>query len=101
MAKGGWIVKFNDVEVVRCHTISFHYDISKCAYCSKAEELSNDHIVPKRERHFAEIHNIVKACKSCNSSKGDKDLIEWRGQFEAQGWDTLIGESQNGTRNIF
>ena len=27
MAKGGWIVKFNDVEVLRCHTISFDYDM--------------------------------------------------------------------------
>jgi len=54
-------------------------DTAKCAYCSNDEELSNDHIVPKRECHFAEIHNIVKACKRCNSSKSDKDLIEWWG----------------------
>jgi hypothetical protein len=54
-------------------------DVGKCAYCNSSEVLSNDHIVPKRECHFAEIHNIVKACKSCNSSKGDKDLIEWWG----------------------
>ncbi len=54
-------------------------DQSKCAYCDSSESLSNDHIVPKRECHFAEIHNIVKACKHCNSSKGDRDLIEWWG----------------------
>ena len=54
-------------------------DISKCAYCNSADGLSNDHIVPKRECHYAEIHNIVKACKKCNSSKTDKDLIEWWG----------------------
>src|SRR3972149_8495133 len=54
-------------------------DQKKCAYCSKTEDLSNDHIVAKRECHYAEIHNIVKACKSCNPSKGDKDLIEWWG----------------------
>lgn len=52
-------------------------DTTKCAYCGNTEELSNDHIVPKRECHFAEVHNIVKACKRCNSSKSDKDLIEW------------------------
>ncbi len=50
-----------------------------CIYCSSSEDISNDHIVPKRECHFAEVHNIVKACKRCNSSKGDKDLIEWWG----------------------
>lgn len=54
-------------------------DQKKCAYCDGAEELSNDHIVPKRECHFAEIHNIVKACQKCNSSKSDMDLIEWWG----------------------
>lgn len=54
-------------------------ETTKCAYCASTEELSNDHIVPKRECHFAEIHNIVKACKKCNSSKSDKDLIDWWG----------------------
>lgn len=54
-------------------------DSTKCAYCNNDKELSNDHIVPKRECHFTEIHNIVKSCRSCNSSKGDKDLIEWWG----------------------
>ena len=54
-------------------------ETTKCAHCASTEELSNDHIVPKRECHFAEIHNIVKACKKCNSSKSDKDLIDWWG----------------------
>lgn len=54
-------------------------DNTKCVYCGSIENLSNDHIVPKRECHFAEIHNIVIACKNCNSSKSDKDLIEWYG----------------------
>ena len=27
MSKGGWIVKFNDVEVERCYAISFDYDM--------------------------------------------------------------------------
>jgi len=26
MAKGGWIVKFNNVEVERCFAVSFDYD---------------------------------------------------------------------------
>ncbi|MCM8776332.1 MAG: HNH endonuclease [Candidatus Omnitrophica bacterium] len=52
---------------------------TECSYCGSPDDLSNDHIVPKRECHFAEIHNIVKACKKCNSSKGDKDLVEWWG----------------------
>jgi hypothetical protein len=54
-------------------------DTASCAYCNNDKGLSNDHIVPKRECHYDEIHNIVKACKICNSSKGDKDLIDWWG----------------------
>lgn len=50
-----------------------------CVYCGSKENLTNDHIVPKRECHFNEIHNIVVACRNCNSSKSDKDLIEWWG----------------------
>jgi len=26
MPNSGWIVKLTDTEIVRCHTISFHYD---------------------------------------------------------------------------
>ena len=50
-------------------------DTTKCAYCNSTENLSNDHVVPKRECHFAEIHNIVKSCKTCNSSKGDRKSV--------------------------
>lgn len=27
MAKGGWVVKFNDIEVERCYAVSFDYDM--------------------------------------------------------------------------
>lgn len=54
-------------------------DKNECVYCGNRQALSNDHIVPKRECHFREIHNIVTSCSKCNSSKGDKDLIEWYG----------------------
>lgn len=55
-------------------------DMTKCVYCGSTKDLSNDHIVPKRKCHFNEVHNIVCACKKCNSSKGDKDLFEWYGR---------------------
>ncbi|WP_203620386.1 HNH endonuclease [Streptomyces sp. SID8499] len=36
-----------------------------------------DHVIPlSRGGQHAE-GNLVPACKSCNSSKGDKLLIEW------------------------
>jgi hypothetical protein len=55
-------------------------DMNQCVYCGSKGNLSADHIVPKRECHFEEIHNIVCACKKCNSSKNDRDLFEWYGR---------------------
>jgi hypothetical protein len=54
-------------------------DKDVCVYCGSRQDLSFDHIVPKRDCHYKEIHNIVTCCKRCNSSKRDKDLIEWYG----------------------
>jgi len=58
----------------------------KCAYCgverkmirdpSRKMDLEMDHVVPLGQgRHT--IENIVPACKSCNTSKSNNDLIEW------------------------
>ena len=52
-------------------------DPNRCAYCGGEEELSITRIVPKQMCRPAEIHNTVRACKKCNSLKGDKDLVEW------------------------
>jgi 5-methylcytosine-specific restriction endonuclease McrA len=51
-----------------------------CFYCGKKGRLELDHVVPiSREgnrRHS--IGNLVPACKSCNSSKCDLTIMEWR-----------------------
>jgi hypothetical protein len=52
-------------------------DPNKCAYCGSEKDLSITRIVPKEVCYFAKIHNTVRTCKKCNSSKGGKDLIEW------------------------
>ncbi len=55
----------------------------KCIYCGSTENLSQEHIIPKtllvNERcphcdHIQGIHNLIWACKSCNSAKGQKGL---------------------------
>jgi hypothetical protein len=58
----------------------------KCIYCGSMEELSKDHIIsvnklkpPAKCKHLFEIHNLIWACKRCNSSKGDRDLYDWYG----------------------
>ena len=48
---------------------------NSCVYCGDRGNLSIDHIIPvsKGGKHTKE--NIVPACISCNSRKGDKSLI--------------------------
>jgi hypothetical protein len=53
-------------------------DPNECAYCGAKEELLITRIVPKKMCPHAEIHNVIRACKNCNLSKGDKDLVEWK-----------------------
>lgn len=53
-------------------------DLGRCCnYCGVTENLSIDHILPKRLGGPESADNFVYACQSCNSSKGKKDLIEW------------------------
>ena len=48
-----------------------------CAYCGGRDHLSVDHVVP-RDRGGADVgDNLVWSCRSCNSAKGSKDLLEW------------------------
>ncbi|MCD4829123.1 MAG: HNH endonuclease [Candidatus Cloacimonetes bacterium] len=48
-----------------------------CNYCGSNSNLSMDHIFPKKYGGTDNADNLVYACKSCNSSKGKKDLMEW------------------------
>lgn len=43
----------------------------RCAYCNrKMQRLTQDHITPFVENGDHHLHNVVPACKSCNSRKG-------------------------------
>ncbi|OGU60756.1 MAG: hypothetical protein A2X64_05525 [Ignavibacteria bacterium GWF2_33_9] len=56
----------------------------KCNYCGSTSNLSLDHIFPQKYGGKDDAENLIFACKSCNSSKGKKDLMEWmnyRGSF--------------------
>lgn len=51
-----------------------------CFYCNsniRKEELTADHVFPRAKGGTDNMDNIILVCKSCNSSKGKKDLIEW------------------------
>ena len=48
-----------------------------CNYCGSTENLALDHIFPKKYGGKDDAENLIFACKTCNSSKGKKDLMEW------------------------
>ena len=55
-----------------------------CNYCGSSEKLALDHIFPQKYGGQDNAENLIFACRTCNSSKGKKDLMEWmsfRGMF--------------------
>lgn len=50
---------------------------AKCSYCGATDSLSLDHILPRHYGGEDSGDNLVLACKTCNSSKGDKDMLQW------------------------
>ncbi len=55
-----------------------------CNYCGSGEKLALDHIFPQKMGGKDDAENLIYACRTCNSSKGKKDLLEWmnlRGHF--------------------
>ena len=49
----------------------------KCNYCGSIEHLALDHIFAKKFGGKDAGDNLIYACRSCNSSKGKKDMMEW------------------------
>jgi len=50
-----------------------------CVFCGSFENLSTDHLIPKNRGGDNSADNLVLACSSCNSSRGDKGIFEWLG----------------------
>lgn len=48
-----------------------------CAYCGASVTLERDHILALTKGGALSKDNIVPACKSCNSSKGNRDMVAW------------------------
>lgn len=53
-----------------------------CAYCGGREHLSVDHLVPRKKGGSNSGENMVWACRTCNSSKGAADALEWLARRE-------------------
>jgi 5-methylcytosine-specific restriction endonuclease McrA len=55
-----------------------------CSYCGAVDNLTVDHLIPRLGGGPDEADNLVWACRSCNSSKRDSDMLAWmrsKGQF--------------------
>jgi 5-methylcytosine-specific restriction endonuclease McrA len=53
----------------------------KCAYCGKSKAMTMDHVIPISRGGTSFIGNLLPACKPCNSSKGDRVLVEWKSRL--------------------
>jgi 5-methylcytosine-specific restriction endonuclease McrA len=68
-----------DNTVTRDVLALFYYS-KKCAYCGKRcgkKSRSIDHLTPLSRGGKHSIHNIVLACKGCNTEKDNMTLIEY------------------------
>lgn len=48
-----------------------------CCYCGSDQFLSVDHLIPTKQGGKNCGENLVWACRSCNSAKGARDMLEW------------------------
>ena len=48
-----------------------------CCYCGCKTKLTLDHMIPQLKGGPDAADNITYACRSCNSSKGPKDMVQW------------------------
>jgi len=46
-----------------------------CAYCGKHAD-TTDHVWPRSRGGDDHSNNLVPACRSCNSSKGNRSLVD-------------------------
>jgi 5-methylcytosine-specific restriction endonuclease McrA len=59
----------------------FQRDNYTCVYCGVTpKSLHCDHVVPYSKGGSSDIENLATSCPSCNMSKGDKTIEEWRGR---------------------
>ena len=54
----------------------FRRDQHICQYCGNTKRLTIDHVIPRSKGGTHTWDNVVTACESCNSAKGDRLLHE-------------------------
>ncbi|MAJ51189.1 MAG: HNH endonuclease [Flammeovirgaceae bacterium] len=61
--------------ILNRHNI-FKRDQSQCQYCGKTRDLTIDHLIPRSRGGKSVWTNLVTACLSCNTKKGNKLISE-------------------------
>ncbi|MEV0446028.1 HNH endonuclease [Streptomyces spectabilis] len=64
-----------------------------CSYCSWGVAEAIDHVIPVSEGGRDDVSNIVPACRRCNSSKRDRNVLQWKRDIHARSTDTASGLS--------
>lgn len=58
------------------------YFHNKCAYCGKEIPLTQEHFIPVSKGGEYTHNNILPACQSCNSSKGNRNFFIWYPKYK-------------------
>lgn len=66
----------------------------KCFYCGLEQATTIDHVISIDYGGRDSIGNIVQACKSCNSSKRELTIMEWRIWRASRGKPPLLAYAQ-------
>ena len=48
-----------------------------CYYCGSMDNPSIDHLIPRVKGGADDADNLIRACRSCNSSKQGRDMLQW------------------------
>lgn len=57
----------------------FIRDGGKCTYCGvKEKRMACDHVIPRIRGGSDDLSNLTTACRTCNSSKRDDSVDNWR-----------------------
>jgi len=76
-AKRRAVVKEAETNYISDEEISTLY-ASPCFYCGETENITMEHLIPLSRGGRHSIGNLAPMCESCNKSKNDKLLVEWK-----------------------
>ncbi len=69
--------KVSDLTLAQWQDMLVHFN-GHCAYCNRPfMKLNQEHVIPLSRGGNHTASNIVPACRSCNSRKGRRTLMEW------------------------